>query len=116
MRETVFILPKDFIPIAFAATNKMVKIVSEKFSKYMGISKEEYEETSREIMSLLHGKGMTAAGIKKTLCKRQSVSPIVNLMCDKGLLIRGPPNKGWKSNTYVFSVQGLFSRLGFRFN
>jgi len=102
IRKTVFVLSKDVIPIAFAATNKMVEPVSEKYSKYLSISKDEYEETSKAIRSLLYKRGMTALEIKKTLGRKKSVSPIVNLMCDQGLLIRGPPRKDWKSSTHTY--------------
>jgi len=102
IRKTIFVLSKDVIPIAFAATNKMVEPVSEKYSKYLGVSKQEYEETSKEIVSLLQERGMTALEIRKTLGRKRSVSPIVNLMCDQGFLIRGPPRKGWKSSTHTY--------------
>lgn len=102
IRKTIFVLSKDVISISFAATNKMVEPVSEKYSKYLGVSKQEYEETSKEIVSLLQGRGMTALEIRKTLGRKRSVSPIVNLMCDQGFLIRGPPRKGWKSSTHTY--------------
>ena len=100
--ETDREIRESVIPIAFAATNKMVEPVSEKYSKYLGISKQEYEETSKEIVNLLQGRGMTALEIRKTLGRKRSVSPIVNLMCDQGSLIRGPPRKGWKSSTHTY--------------
>lgn len=102
IRKTIFVLTKDVIPIAFAATNKMVEPVSKKYSKYLGVSKDEYEETSQAIINLLHKRGMTALEIKRTLGKKHSISPIVNLMCDQGLLIRGQPRKGWKSSTHTY--------------
>ena len=68
----------------------------------MGVSKEEYEETSKEIMSLLNGRGMTVVAIKKALGTKRSVSPVVNLTCDQGLLIRGRPRKSWKSSVHTY--------------
>ncbi len=102
VRKTVYILPKDIISTAFAATRKLGEPASEKYSKYLGISQKEYEETSRRIMRILEGRGMTTKEIKKALRTTMTVSPIVNLMCDKGLLIRGKPQGGWKSNIHTY--------------
>jgi hypothetical protein len=39
---------------------------------------------------------------RQQLQTKLNVSPIVNLMCDQGLLIRGAPEKGWKSNMHTY--------------
>lgn len=102
MRKTVFILPKEMISAAFAATRRLVEPASEQYSKFLGISQEQYEETSRKILKILVGRGMTTKEIKRALETTLNVSPIVNLMCDKGLLIRGKPQGGWKSNVHTY--------------
>lgn len=102
MRKTVFILPKEMISAAFAATRRLVEPASEQYSKFLGISQEQYEETSRKILKILEGRGMTTKKIKRALETTLNVSPIVNLMCDKGLLIRGKPQGGWKSNIHTY--------------
>jgi len=103
VRTTVYILPKDMIPAAFAATRRVTELASEAYSKFLGINEEQYEETSKKIAETLQGqKGMTVKQIKHKLGTRVNVSPIVNLMCDKGVLIRGAPEKGWKSNLHTY--------------
>jgi len=102
VRKTVYIFHKDSIPIAIVATKRMVEPTSEKYSKFLGINQKEYEETAKQILILLKDKGMTTREIKKALGTRQNISPIVNLMCDKGLLIRGNPKGGWKSNLHTY--------------
>lgn len=102
MRKTVFILPKEMISAAFAATRRLVEPASEQYSKFLGISQEQYEETSRKILKILEGRGMTTKKIKRALETALNISPIVNLMCDKGLLIRGKPQGGWKSNIHTY--------------
>jgi len=47
---------------------------------------------------------MTAAGIKRELGEEKSVSRAVNLMCDYGLLIRGAPAGGWRSNVHTYHL------------
>jgi uncharacterized protein YcaQ len=105
VRTTVYILPKDMIPTAFAATRMMTEPASQAYSKFLGITKKQHVETSRQIMEILKGKkGMTTKQIKQELETSLNVSPIVNLMCDQGLLIRGAPEKGWKSNIHTYCL------------
>jgi len=102
MRKTVHVLSKEMIPIAYSATKRMVELASEKYSQYLGITRKEYEEMSKLVLRALRGKGMTTKEIKKALKTELNISAIVNLMCDQGLLIRGNPRNGWKSNIHTY--------------
>ncbi|MBA7631590.1 hypothetical protein ES703_39122 [subsurface metagenome] len=102
MRKTLHILTKEMIPIAYAATKKFVELNSERYAQYLGISKEEYKKYSKLILKVLNDQGMTASEIRKAIKTKLNVSPIINLMCDQGLLIRGISRKGWKSNLHTY--------------
>jgi hypothetical protein len=103
VRTTVHLLPRDFIPTALTATRTLTEPASEGYAQFLGVTREQYIETSRNIMKLLEGKsGMTTKQIKQQLQTTLNVSPIVNLMCDQGLLIRGAPEKGWKSSIHTY--------------
>jgi hypothetical protein len=102
VRTTVHVLPRETIPIAFAATRGIVKPNSEDFCRHLGITKEQYEDASREILRILKGTGLSTLQIKKQLGAKLNASPIVNLMCDQGLLMRGRSGRGWKSNTHTY--------------
>jgi len=104
MRTTVHIVPKDMIPAVFSATRKSAELASEKYSQYLGVTREEYERTAKQIMKVLSGKTMDTGEIKRSLKTERNVSPIVNLMCDQGLLIRGKPAKSWKSNIHSYHL------------
>jgi hypothetical protein len=105
VRTTVYVLPKDMIPTAFAATRTMSEPASKAYSKFLGITEELYRKTSKRILEILEGKnGMTTKQIREALETPLNVSPIVNLMCDQGLLIRGAPEKGWKSNLHTYHL------------
>jgi len=105
VRTTVHVLPKDMIPTAFAATKMITEPASRAYSRFLGITEKQYAETSRQIMEILKGKkGMTTKQIKQKLQTALNVSPIVNLMCDQGVLIRGAPEKGWKSNMHTYHL------------
>jgi hypothetical protein len=102
VRTTVHILPRETIPIAFAATKGIVEPNSEDFCRHLGVTKRQYEETSKAILEILRGKGLSTLELKKHLGSKLNISPIVNLMCDRGLLMRGQSGRGWKSNTHTY--------------
>jgi len=102
VRKTVYIIQRDMIPTAFAATKRMVEPASENYCRYLGVTKKEYEKASNRVMEILKGRRMTTREISKELQGTLNYSPILNLMCDQGLLIRGPPEKGWKSNIHTY--------------
>ena len=104
MRKTVHIVPVDMIPVVFSATRMSAELASEKYSEYLGVTREEYERTSKQIIKVLSGKSMDTGEIKRSLKTGRNISPIVNLMCDQGLLIRGKPAKSWKSNLHSYHL------------
>src|SRR5512136_2649619 len=86
VRTTVHVLPRETIPIAFAATKSLVEPNSADFLRIMGgVTEKQYEDTSKEIVKILKGEGMSTALIKKRLGSSLNISVIVNLMCDQGL-------------------------------
>ena len=104
VRGTVYIHPRDMIPTAYASNRRLNVPQSQRFYRYMERTEEEYEKLSRRILKLLRGRGMTAAEIKQELGEEKSVSPVVNLMCDFGLLIRGAPAGSWRSNAHTYHL------------
>jgi hypothetical protein len=108
MRTTVHVLPKEMIPIAYSATKRLSVPLSEKYGQYLGVGEKEFEENSKLILTMLKGKAMTAKEVKKALKSKLNISAIINLMCDKGLLIRGKPQSSWKSNIHTYHVFSEF--------
>jgi hypothetical protein len=104
MRKTLYILTKEMIPIACAATRGVVEKNSKQFLEFRGVPYKEYEEISKLILNILKNREMTALEVKKTLKTQLNVSAILNLMCDQGLLMRGRPEKGWKDSRQKYSL------------
>ena len=102
VRKTVYILPKELLSTAFSATKSMVELTSKQYSQYLGVTKKDYIELSQQILRLLKGRGLTAKETKTELGTDLNVSAVMNLMCDQGLLIRGNPKSGWKSNLHTY--------------
>jgi len=102
VRNTIYILPREFIPVAYAATSQMAKVTAAWFSKYLGITPAQYVRISNKILKVLRGRGLTTREIKKKLRTAINIAPIVNLMCDKGLLMRSLAREGWKSTQHTY--------------
>lgn len=102
VRNTIYILPKEFIPVAYAGTGQMAEVTASQFSKYMGFTPTQYARFSNKILKILKGRGLTTREIKQKLRTAANIGPVVNLMCDKGLLIRGLPREGWKSTQHAY--------------
>lgn len=102
IRKTVHIIPKENVSIAFSATKESIQINSEKYYKFIGVAEREYEEVSKSILKLLQNRGMNTSEIKKELNTEANLFPIINYMCDLGILVRGLSKGGWKSNTHTY--------------
>jgi hypothetical protein len=101
VRKTIYIFPVELMPVAFAATKRVIGQISLNHCKYMGVTEGDYEELSKRALELLKAGPMTAPQVRKALGTDLNVSSILNLMCDEGLLARGKP-AGWRSNQYTY--------------
>jgi hypothetical protein len=102
VRGTMYVLSKEMIPVAYSATKGIFSSLSEKYAAYHGINKKEFAKISKNILELLRGKSLSVSEIKKALGNNTKISPVINLMCDLGLLIRSTPKAGWKSNLHTY--------------
>jgi hypothetical protein len=101
VRRTIYIFPVEFMPIAFAATKRVMGLNSLNHCKYMGVSERDYDELSKRALELLKAHPMTTLQVRKALGTGLHVSSVLNVMCDEGLLARGKP-AGWRSNQYTY--------------
>jgi hypothetical protein len=104
MRRTIHVLPKEVIPLAYAATRRLLQEGSTAFLEFRGVSTNEYETISKRILEILKGQEMTTSEIKGIIGTELNISAIVEQMCDQGLLIRGRPRKGWKGKVQNYSL------------
>jgi len=104
MRGTLYILTKEMISVAHAATKPVVEKLSRRYAEFRGVSADKYQEISKLILELLRSKEMTVAEIKVKLKTRLHLSAVLNLMCDQGLLLRVQKGNGWESKNYRYAV------------
>jgi hypothetical protein len=106
-RKTVYVLPKDRVRTAHWALKSLLFTRLEVYLQHLGLILDEYKKLTRDILEIVKGCGKTTKEIKTELGKdafkkNLNVSALVNLMCDEGLLIRGKPKAGWKSNLHTY--------------
>ena len=107
-RKTVYILPKERISMAFKA---LEGALGERFSKYLehlGMKESEFAALEEAILAGLGSGGMTAKEIRSKLAIKDNLHPVINLMCDRGLLIRGRSPYGWRSTQHSYHRMDLY--------
>ena len=103
VRKTIYIHPLEMLPVVYSATASMVQKASNRFMEGRGITPDQLERISAEILTLLDKQEMTAAEIKSTIEPGLDLSTVLYYMCDLGLLVRGRPVRSWldKNHTYA---------------
>jgi len=104
MRSTLFIVTKNFLPIAYSATIDRTQKRLASRQKHYKLSEKEFKKLKDEIIILL-GKGeKTATEIRKELKRDISVSLILRLLMEDVPLLRGKPLGTWKGEQFRYSL------------
>jgi hypothetical protein len=103
MRKTLFIEPKEMIPIVHNSIRYTTIQRDLKYLKYRGISKAEYGKLSKQILALLHKDELSTSELKKILHSEKDIVAVISVMCDEMLLIRGKPLKSWKDRRIYYA-------------
>jgi len=116
MRNTLFIVPKDDAPILNVATNELKENRFEGFFTHSDFTRKEYYDLESKILETLKKESLIATDIKKRIGTDRNISIILSLMCDKLLLVRDKPPKGWKDrrNTYTL-MKNSFPEMDFEY-
>jgi hypothetical protein len=103
MRNTLFIVPIEYAPMMHAATTYLKENRFDGFFTYTDFTREEYYDLESKIHDVLAKDSLITTEIKKRIDTDRNISIIISLMCDKLLLVRDQPPKGWKDrrNTYT---------------
>jgi hypothetical protein len=103
MRRTLFIETIDMIPTIYSATFNLIDKSFEKFMEFHKVSLKQYQDISQKVIKILEGRELSAAEIRKELNSNLNIPAIIQVMCNKKLLLRAKPIKDWKDrrNKYV---------------
>ena len=114
MRNTLFIVAKEDAPFINKATYNLKENRFDGFFTHSDFTRKEYNELESKILQVLNNNSLIASDIKKRINSERNVSIIISLMCDKLLLVREKPPKGWKDrrNRYTL-MKNNFSDLNF---
>jgi hypothetical protein len=103
MRNTLFILPKELLPIAYQATQKQRDALVSRWLRHHGIPLERYQRFAAEIRDLLGSTAKTATEIKQEFGNR-SLTALLDVMPFDWQLIRGRPRGTWRSNLHEYGA------------
>jgi Winged helix DNA-binding domain len=111
MRGTLFLLPRDLLPIAWAATRELVLGPSTKYLMAQGLTPRSYERWASLVDAVLAGRALSAAQLRTELGAGRDVAvpAVLNQMCDEGRLLRDRPVAGWRAahSTYCRLTEAL---------
>ena len=114
MRNTLFIVPIEDAPIIHNATNYLKESRFEGFFTHTDFTRDEYFTLESQILQVLHEKSLITTDIKKRISTDRNISIIISLMCDKLLLVRDQPPKGWKDRRNKYALmKDLYPDLNF---
>lgn len=114
LRNTVFIIPSDFIGHYMSAARKKFELSHDKYPKYFGLTIDEFIALSKNIVEIVGQGGLTAREINKRIESKGRMSRIIGQMCDMGILARGKP-MGWRSSSYRYhSFKDFYGDIDYR--
>jgi hypothetical protein len=102
MRNTLFILPKELLPVAYQATKKRRDAHLARYLRHYGFTRQGYERSVAAIKELMGTAALTAAEIKAEL-RDSHLDIVVDLMPNDWQLVRGCPRGSWRSNLHEYS-------------
>lgn len=105
MRNTIFVLTEELIPIAYAATRGKLAILNRRFREFHGLDDPaRYRRQVDGVLEVLGGQELTARQIRDRLTLDADLSAVLQLMGDDGLVVRGRPFRSWKDRTQTYRV------------
>ena len=114
MRNTLFIVPIEDAPIIHNATNYLKESRFDGFFTHSDYTRDEYFDLESKILQVLKEESLITTDIKKRLSTDRNISIIISLMCDKLLLVRDQPPKGWKDRRNKYALmKNLYPDLNF---
>jgi len=102
MRNTLFILPKELLPVAYQATKKRRDANIARYLRHYGFTRQDYERAVAATKELMGTAALTAAEMKGEL-RDSHLDIVVDLMPNDWQLVRGRPRGSWRSNLHEYS-------------
>jgi hypothetical protein len=103
MRNTLFILTKELLPVAYQATKKRRDALIDRYLRHYGMPRSRYDQCCDVVRDLLGSEAKTAAEIKRDLSDPDT-DLVVDLMPNDWQLVRGQPRGTWRSNLHEYST------------
>ncbi len=105
MRGTLFIVTRNFLPIAYSATISQTQSISKRFLRYYDISERELDKLKNKIVKVLEKGERTAKEIRKEVgISSINISIVLRRLMEDIPLIRGRPLGSWKGEQFRYSL------------
>lgn len=104
IRQTLFIVPTVHAATVMAATRRLIEINSARYYLSQGVSLEACEQLAPRIAAALRGGELTLAELRMALGPARDLSAAVGLLCDRGVLVRTRPARGWRDSTNRYAL------------
>jgi hypothetical protein len=101
MRNTLFILTKELLPVAYQATTQRRDALIDRYLRHYGITRSRYNQCCDMVRDLLGTGAKTAAEIKRELSDPDT-NLVVDLMPNDWHLVRAQPRGTWRSNLHEY--------------
>ena len=103
VRKTVYIHPKEMLPVLYQATQRSSERASKAFMVRQGVTDETYASLVEKVLQALSTEELTAKELKDKLNEDWNISPMLYYMCDQGLLVRSKPPGGWRDRNHKYA-------------
>jgi hypothetical protein len=103
MRNTLFILTKELLPVAYQATKQRRDTLIDRYLRHYGMPRSRYDQCCDMVRDLLGTGAKTAAEIKGDLSDPDT-NLVVDLMPNDWHLVRGQPRGTWRSSLHEYST------------
>ncbi|MBI5444126.1 MAG: AlkZ family DNA glycosylase [Deltaproteobacteria bacterium] len=109
MRQTVFVVPRACAALVLAATRRPLETSCRRYLASNGVCAEACERLAPRITEALRGRELTVAELRATAGGGSDVAAVVGLLCDRGVLVRTRPARGWRdaANRYALMAEWL---------
>jgi hypothetical protein len=102
MRGTLYIVPREMVPIVYGATRAMIEKLSRRYGEFMGFVGPEYEALTKRVLRLLQGRQLAVVEIQEALKTKVNLGPVLNLVCDLGQVARIQAGRTWPARGYKY--------------
>lgn len=103
VRKTIYIHPREMLPVYHQATQRILEKASKAFMVRQGVSQKVYASLVKKVLRAVSREELSTKQLKEKLKLDWNISPLLYYMCDQGLLVRKRPVGGWRDKNHRYA-------------